>query len=130
MAGREDIEQTILPKARGLARKGPARVKVIVHFDNEYSEQFSILEIVTQDAWGLLYSISRVISRHGCDIELVLISTEGDRAIDVFHLKKGDAKLSRDDVEQLRTDLESVLKSDQRVRGELVAEDGDRGRCP
>ena len=112
VAGREDIDQTIQPKARGLSRKGPARVKSIVHFDNEYSERFSILEIVTQDAWGLLYRVSRVISRHGCDIELVLISTEGDRAIDVFHLKRGDTKLSSKNIERLQVDLEAILEED------------------
>ena len=111
VAGREDIDRTLLPKERGLTRRGPARVKPVVHFDNHYSERFSILEIVAQDAWGLLYRISRVISRHECDIELVLISTEGDRAIDVFHLMKAGAKLSAGDMMSLQADLESVLRS-------------------
>ena len=125
VAGREDIDQTILPKARGLARKGPARVRSVVHFDNAYSKRFSILEIVTEDTWGLLYRVSRVISRHECDIEFVLISTEGTRAIDVFHLKKGDAKLSPDDVERLQADLESVLKeTDEATQGNRPAEQG------
>ena len=124
VAGREDIDQTILPKARGLARKGPARVRSVVHFDNDYSKRFSILEIVTQDTWGLLYRVSRVISRHECDIEFVLISTEGNRAIDVFHLKKGDAKLSPDDVERLQADLESVVKEDEATQGNRQTEQG------
>ena len=124
VAGRESIDQTILPKARGLARKGPARVRSVVHFDNDYSKRFSILEIVTQDTWGLLYRVSRAISRHECDIEFVLISTEGDRAIDVFHLKKGDAKLSPDDVERLQADLESVVKEDEATQGNRQTEQG------
>ena len=124
VAGRENIDQTILPKARGLARKGPARVRSVVHFDNDYSKRFSILEIVTQDTWGLLYRVSRVISRHECDIEFVLISTEGNRAIDVFHLKKGDAKLSPDDVERLQADLESVVKEDEATQGNRQTEQG------
>ena len=125
VAGREDIDQTILPKARGLARKRQVRVRSVVHFDNDYSKRFSILEIVTQDTWGLLYRVSRVISRHECDIEFVLISTEGDRAIDVFHLKKGDAKLSPDDVERLQADLESVVKeTDEATQGNRPTEQG------
>ena len=60
---------------------------------------------MAQDAWGLLYRISRVISRHECDIELVLVSTEGSRAIDVFHLTKAGNKLGGEDAETLRRDL-------------------------
>ena len=80
---------------------------------------------MTEDTWGLLYRVSRVISRHECDIEFVLISTEGTRAIDVFHLKKGDVKLSPDEVERLQADLESVLKeTDEATQGHRPAEQG------
>ena len=35
-----------------------------------------------------------MISQHGCDVDLVLIATEGDKAIDVFHITKAGAKLT------------------------------------
>ena len=120
VAGREDIDRTLRPKALGLARRGPECVSPIVHFDNQYSERFSILEIVAQDAWGLLYRVSRVISRHECDIDLVLISTEGDRAIDVFHITKGSAKLAEPDTTALKAALEEVLRNGNE------ADQGDR----
>ena len=110
VAGREDVDKTLRPKERGLARRRPRRVRVVVHIDNQYSDRFSILEIVTPNAWGLLYRISRVISQHGCDIELVLASTEGSRAIDVFHLTKKGAKLASEESDRLRDDLETTLK--------------------
>lgn len=65
---------------------------------------------MTQDAWGLLYRITQVISRHDCDIALVLVSTEGSRAIDVFHLTKADAKLTGAEAEALRASLETALE--------------------
>ena len=40
---------------------------------------------LADNALGLLHRVSRVISQHGCDVGLVLISTEGHRAIDVRH---------------------------------------------
>ena len=109
VGGRQDIDEILLPKQRGMARREPVRIKPVVHFDNEYSRRFSILEILAQDAWGLLYSISRVISRHQCDLEFVLISTGGNRAIDVFHLTKGGAKLSGEDAAALQGSLEAML---------------------
>ena len=111
VAGRKDIDKILLPKQRGLKRRGRARVRPVVHFDNAYSERFSILEVVAQDAWGLLYGISRVISQHACDIEFVLISTGTDRAMDVFHLTRGGAKLAAAETEALQEDLEALLKS-------------------
>ena len=110
VAGREDIDRTLRPKEQGLARRQPNRVKVVVHLDNQYSDRFTILEIVTQDAWGLLYRITQVISRHDCDIDLVLVSTEGSRAIDVFHLTKAGPKLTGAEAEALRASLETALE--------------------
>jgi [protein-PII] uridylyltransferase len=81
-----------------------------VYFDNEHSQRYTVLEIVAQDALGLLYRISRVISRHGCDVDLVLISTEGNKAIDVFHLTKAAAKLSEPAQMALKEDLERMLE--------------------
>ena len=112
VAGREDIDRTLRPKEQGLARRKQNRVQVVVHVDNQYSDRFTILEIVAQDAWGLLYRISRVISRHECNIDLVLISTEGNRAIDVFHLTKGGRKLDNQDADSLRADLKSAVEGD------------------
>jgi [protein-PII] uridylyltransferase len=109
VAGQADIDAILRPKELGLVRRTPNRVRVVVHVDNQYSDRFSILEIVTHNAWGLLYRISRAISHCGCDIDLVLASTEGSRAIDVFHLTKNGAKLSTDDLMALRQTLERLL---------------------
>ena len=69
-----------------------------------------MLELVAEDSTGLLYRISRALSGYGCSVELVLISTEGRKAVDVFHLKKGDAKLTDSDQLSLTEKLEEALR--------------------
>jgi UTP:GlnB (protein PII) uridylyltransferase len=51
-----------------------------------------------------------MISNHGIDVDLVLISTEGHKAIDVFHITSGGAKLSEAAEAALKADLERMLK--------------------
>ena len=96
-------------EAAARAQRGKIRVRGLVHFDHHYSDRYTVLEIGGANQWGLLHRISRLISEHGCDIDLVLISTEGDRAIDVFHLTRNGAKLSPDMEQDLRTDLEQAV---------------------
>ena len=62
---------------------------------------------------GLLYRISRVISQHGCDVDLVLIATEGEKAIDVFHITKGGSKLTEAEQQALTADLQRTLEETQ-----------------
>ena len=110
VAGRADLSATLRGKEQGMhQRRGSARVDPIVHFDNQHSHRYTVVEIVAEDAWGLLYRISHVISRHGCDIDLVLISTEGHKAIDVFHITQGRAKLTDAAQLALEADLEALL---------------------
>ena len=61
-----------------------------------------MLELVADDAPGLLYRISRVISGCGCDVDLVLISTEGKKAVDVLHITKQGKKLTESEQVSLR----------------------------
>jgi [protein-PII] uridylyltransferase len=111
VAGRQDVAALVARKAQGLLhRRGPGHVTPIVYFDNEHSQRYTVLEIVAQDAVGLLHRISRVISRRGCDVDLVLISTEGNKAIDVFHLTEAAAKLSLSAQTALKADLERMLE--------------------
>jgi UTP:GlnB (protein PII) uridylyltransferase len=63
----------------------------------------------------LLHRISRVISRHGCNVDLVLIATEGAKAIDVFHINTGGAKLSDVAQAELTADLQRILEGHDEV---------------
>jgi [protein-PII] uridylyltransferase len=111
VAGREDIAARLLKKEKGQRhRQTPVRVRPIVTVDNEQSPTYTVVELVALDAPGLLHRVSRVVSRHGCEVDLVLISTEGNRAIDVFHLTQSAAKLPQPVINALKVDLERLLQ--------------------
>jgi [protein-PII] uridylyltransferase len=109
LAGRTDVTSRLRRREQSVLRRVPTRVPPVVHFDNQSSRRYTILEINAGDALGLLYRISRLISHHGCDVDLVLISTEGKKAIDVFHITKAGAKLAEPAQQALRADLERML---------------------
>jgi [protein-PII] uridylyltransferase len=70
--------------------------------DTEASSVATIFEVITQDRPGLLYHLASAISRAGCNIEVVLVDTEAHKAIDVFHLTKGGAKLTPEETRQVQ----------------------------
>jgi [protein-PII] uridylyltransferase len=111
VAGRADITKLIRRKAGGFGQKRrPQRLTPVTYIDNEHSQRHTVLEIVADDSLGLLYRISRVISNHDCDIDLVLVSTEGRKAIDVFHITRTGRKLSDTESAELSADLRRMLE--------------------
>jgi [protein-PII] uridylyltransferase len=114
VSGRADVTTLLLGREQSVLRSRiTPRVVPVVRADNEASERYTIVDIVAGNALGLLYRISRVISRHGCSVELVLISTEGEKAIDVFHITKAGIKLTEAEQRELTSDLQSTLEGTQ-----------------
>jgi [protein-PII] uridylyltransferase len=111
VSARADVATRLRPREQGvLHAKGAARFSPVVRADNQASGRYTILDIVATNALGLLYRISRVISQHGCDVDLVLIATEGEKAIDVFHITKGGSKLTEAEQQALTSDLYRTLE--------------------
>ncbi|MBZ5609659.1 MAG: [protein-PII] uridylyltransferase [Acidobacteriia bacterium] len=87
----------------------PARPKLRtvqprVHFDSQACETATLVEIIAEDRPRLLYDLAATLSSAGCNIDVVLIDTEGHRAIDVFYVASDGAKLT--------TDLQSKLEKE------------------
>jgi len=111
VSGAIDLRERLRGRERSLVHRRRRDVEIRITLDNEHSKRYTVLEIVTGDSPGLLYRISRSISDQGCDVDLVLISTEGRKAIDVLHVTKRGRKLGEADQQALRQELVRNLEA-------------------
>jgi [protein-PII] uridylyltransferase len=98
----ERLRQTILKTLAGemtpraqLARRKPKRrasafqVRPRLRFDNEASTTATVMEVEGLDRPGLLYEVTRALFEQGLSISSAIVSTYGERAMDVFYVRDG-----------------------------------------
>lgn len=87
--------------------------RATVTFSPSTSSDITVLELVAADQPGLLSKIGRVFIEQGVDIEAAKIMTIGERAEDVFYVRResGEA-LDQDAQDELKTALLARLGSD------------------
>jgi [protein-PII] uridylyltransferase len=99
--GRTDVRALLEGRAMP-ARSKRLRIRPTVTFDQSASDSATLVEIVAEDRPGLLYTLASAISERGANIELVLIDTEGHKALDVFYVTRNGRKLTPEDEAGLR----------------------------
>ncbi len=95
--------------AASVARPPKVLVPTAINFDEGSSDHCTLVEVVTQDRPGLLYGIGSALARLACNIDVALIDTEGQKAIDVFYLTAQGKKLTSQKQELLREVLQATL---------------------
>jgi len=101
-----DLERMIQERLRAEKHVKPkVIIETRIEIDNECSAMSTLVEVITQDRMGLLHKISSQFARENCNIEIAVIETEGQMAIDVFYLTSEHGKLTPERQESLRAGL-------------------------
>jgi [protein-PII] uridylyltransferase len=115
LVGEAPLERLLESRLKSDTKPARLKVETRLRFDEECSPASTLLEVVTQDRPGLLHTISSILARQSCSIEVALIDTEGATAHDAFYLTCGGVKLTREQQRAtewaLTTELDDSLPS-------------------
>jgi [protein-PII] uridylyltransferase len=114
MTGTVSLEKLLSGRRRGRRKAPLVVVATRVEFDDEASSHSTLLEVVAQDTPGLLRALSLTLAGQGCNIEVALVDTEGETAIDVFYLTRNGAKLDKDEEQTLKEALLQAMEENAR----------------
>jgi [protein-PII] uridylyltransferase len=112
LLGKIDVRE-LLYKRQSPPSLQRQRVARQIAFDNETSPNETLFHVITEDRSGLLYDLASTFSFNRCDIDVVLINTEGEKAIDVFYVRTKGRKLDNGTARQLCEKLEKACSGEE-----------------
>jgi [protein-PII] uridylyltransferase len=119
-----ELEHKELFSSRTQVFTVPPRVLI----DNKASQSHTVIEVNGRDRPGLLYEVTRELTRLNLQVSSAKISTYGEKVVDVFYVKNlfGHKIEHEGRLTEIRTTLEAVL-----IRGNpsLVIEPGRRPKA-
>ncbi|MGA7906427.1 MAG: [protein-PII] uridylyltransferase [Candidatus Sulfotelmatobacter sp.] len=113
LLGEADLDRMLRDRQRS-EKSAIAKVKVEtkIEFDDTCSSTSTLLEVIAQDRPRLLHRISSCLSEEQCNIEIALIDTEGQMAIDAFYLTSNRKKLTAEHQKRVEKALAEELKGE------------------
>ena len=113
LMGEIDLNRMLQDRLRA-EKPGSAKIKVDtkIEFDDSCSARSTLVQVIAQDRPGLLHRIGSCLSEEKCNIEIALIDTEGQVAIDVFYLTSNGEKLRPEHQKRVQNALLESLRSD------------------
>jgi len=113
LLGEADLDKMLRDRQR--SEKGSiAKVKVEtkIEFDDSCSSTSTLVQVIAQDRPRLLHRIASCLSHQECNIEIALIDTEGQMAIDTFYLTSSGNKLTPEHQTSVDKALREELKGE------------------
>jgi len=112
LAGEADLDRMLRDRQRSEKHsKAKVVVETRIDFDDVCSSTTTLLQVIAQDRPRLLHRVSSCLSRQHCNIEIALIDTEGQMAIDTFYLTSEGKKLPQALQKKVEKALLDELKS-------------------
>lgn len=112
--GRVSAEALLSGRRRGRRKVPRVVVETSVDFDDGASATSTLMQVVAQDVPGLLRTISVTLSEMRFNVEVALVDTEGETAIDVFYLTQNGNRLTATQKRELRTALVDAIEENAR----------------
>ena len=106
--GKVEVRQLLQSRPKPAPPSRKARIQPRVSFDSDASNLATLVEVIAEDRPGLLHELAAAFSSAGCNIEVVLIDTEAHKALDVFYVTAGGAKLTSTQQQVLEKKLLAV----------------------
>lgn len=114
VSGKLPVDELLKGRRRARVTPPKVRVKPRIDFDDEASSHSTLMQVVAQDTPGLLRALTLTLAVSECNIEVALIDTEGEMAIDVFYLTKERGKLDASASESLSHALLRAIEANER----------------
>lgn len=112
--GRVSAEEMLSRRRRGRRKSPRVQVETAIEFDDAASAASTLMQVIAQDVPGLLRTISVTLSQMRFNVEVALVDTEGETAIDVFYLTHNGSRLSAEQKRELRAALVDAIEENAR----------------
>ena len=112
LEGKVDVARLVENSQRSLfLQRHAPKVSTVIQTDNEASDNFTIVEVFTEDQIGVLFKIAYALHQLGLSIHVAKISTNVDQVADIFYVtdERGEKIWDQARLDGIRLSLQESL---------------------